>query len=166
MEDRDYRPPTEEEMEEITAGMERWEKSGIFEQMFTGELKPLEGATKEKLLLSFNPDMHLYRNTFLRIYGYTLTDQGFEEIALSKLENLGCSKAREYYNSIIGDYEKSRAKESRILAGWYVGICHKRWEEEIKKIKVVQNCNWKKSNSLMKRSEALKSLIERLQENS
>lgn len=51
-------------------------------------------ASKDELLSTIIPNMRLTRVFFLKVYGYELTWPGFAEIALTKLEEQGCSKAR------------------------------------------------------------------------
>lgn len=76
-------------------------------------------AFKEELLDSIRPDMRLDRDFFMKIYGYELTWPGFVGIALEKLENAGCSKAREYYSKFVGDYEQKREETLKNAAEWY-----------------------------------------------
>ena len=55
-------------------------------------------ASRRELLDSISCDMRLDKSFFMKIYGYELTWPGFAEDALTRLEFLGCSRAREYYN--------------------------------------------------------------------
>ena len=72
--------------------------------------------SKEELLQSIHPDMKLDKAFFLKIYGYEITWPGFAEIAVKTLEHDGCSKARQYYEQIVGDYQKKRDEKIREVA--------------------------------------------------
>lgn len=61
-------------------------------------------ASREELLASIRPGMELTKNFFLRIYGYELSFPGFAEVALTRLEEAGCSKARNYYTCIVAEW--------------------------------------------------------------
>lgn len=74
--------------------------------------------SREELLSSIGSDMRLTMDFFKRIYGYELTWPGFAEIALSKLEEAGCSRAREYYMQFVSGYETKRNEEMKEVAKW------------------------------------------------
>ena len=76
-------------------------------------------ASREELLASIRPDMKLTINFFMQIYGYELTWPGFAETALSRMEILGCSKARDYYTCIIAEWCYNHEKMLRNVAKWY-----------------------------------------------
>lgn len=76
-------------------------------------------ASRQELLSSINPGMKLDYNFFLRIYGYELTWPGFAENALTRMEILGCSKARNYYICIVNEYNHRHEKEMKNVAAWY-----------------------------------------------
>lgn len=76
-------------------------------------------ASRQELLSSINPGMKLDHNFFLRIYGYELTWPGFAENALTRMEILGCSKARNYYTCIVNEYNHRHEKEMKNVAAWY-----------------------------------------------
>lgn len=76
-------------------------------------------ASRQELLSSINPGMKLDYNFFLRIYGYELTWPGFAENALTRMEILGCSKARNYYTCIVNEYNHRHEKEMKNVAAWY-----------------------------------------------
>lgn len=67
-------------------------------------------ASREELLQSIRPDMKLSKAFFMRIYGYEITWPGFAEVALQRLEEIGCSKAREYYSGFVAEYEPGRRR--------------------------------------------------------
>lgn len=80
---------------------------------------PPDQVSKKGLLDSFEPNMRLYRSLFMKIYGYELTWPGFAEDALTRLEILGCSRAREYYTRAVAEYEHKHEKEMINVAKWY-----------------------------------------------
>ena len=63
-------------------------------------------TNKEEFLQSIKPTMKLDRDVFLKIYGYEISYPGFAEIALKKLEQVGCKETRRYYDIIITRYEE------------------------------------------------------------
>lgn len=94
--------------------------------------------TKEELLSSIQPDMKLSRNFFMRIYGYEISFPGFAEIALAELEKAGCSKAREYYQRFVGEYEKKHDEEMKAVASWYRKQSGERKVNEPRKLQEVE----------------------------
>lgn len=76
-------------------------------------------VSREELLNSIQSGMKLTKNFFMKIYGYELTWPGFAEQALTDLEHVGCSKAREYYYRFVDEYEKSHQAEIKNVAAWY-----------------------------------------------
>lgn len=92
-------------------------------------------ASRMELLESIQPGMRLYKGFFLRIYGYELTTPGFADTALKKLEQAGCSSARNYYSNIVTEYENEHDKEMKRVAVWYLEQLKK--EEENKNRKAV-----------------------------
>ena len=55
----------------------------------------------------------------MRIYAYELTWPGFKDVAIKKLIDAGCSHALEYYNQIVGEYEKEQEQTLKEVAHWY-----------------------------------------------
>lgn len=82
-------------------------------------------ASRQELLQSIQPGMKLYKSFFLKIYGYELTWPGFAEVALSKLQDVGCTKARDYYRQIIGSYERNQENIMRDVTEWYRQQCER-----------------------------------------
>lgn len=76
-------------------------------------------ASRQELLDSIQPDMKLTKSFFMRIYGYEISFPGFAEIALSRLEESGCSKAKAYYQWFVDEYEKKHDEEMKNAADWY-----------------------------------------------
>ena len=88
-------------------------------------------ASREELLQSIGPDMRLDKSFFMKIYGYELTWPGFAEVALQRLEIMGCSKARNYYSCIVAEYEHNREEELKEVASWYAEECRKEWDRKV-----------------------------------
>lgn len=76
-------------------------------------------ASKDELLSTIIPNMRLTRDFFLKVYGYELTWPGFAENVLTRMEILGCSKARDYYTCVVAEYEHNHEKELKAAAEWY-----------------------------------------------
>lgn len=93
--------------------------------------------SKEELLASIKPDMILTKRFIKRIYGYGVTDASFPDRAIAALEAAGCSKARQYYESWVNEYEAAYNAELKEAAHWYRLECEKelkkRQEKEVKK---------------------------------
>lgn len=110
------------DLKRISDGMEQAECAGLFDGLFSGVCKELRQLpTKEGLLENIHPNMKLYRSFFMRIYGYEISYPGFSEIALSKLEMAGCSRAREYYTCTATEFEFNYEKGLKDAARWYMG---------------------------------------------
>ena len=92
-------------------------------------------ASREELLQSIRPGMKLNRAFFLKVYGYEITWPGFQDTAIKALEDAGCSKAREYYDSVVGEYEKEHQKQVKEVGKWYLEECEKKGREEKRKEK-------------------------------
>lgn len=90
-------------------------------------------ASREELLQSIRSDMKLTKDFFLRIYGYEITWPGFAEIALQRLEILGCSKARSYYGCVVAEYERKQEESIRPVAAEYRAQLERKWKQEEKK---------------------------------
>lgn len=78
-----------------------------------------EFPTREKLLASIRPGMRLVKNLFLQIYGYDISAPGFADEAITKLKDLGYSKAGEYYEQIISEWKEGHEKMLLEVAAWY-----------------------------------------------
>ena len=87
-------------------------------------------ASREELLQSIRPDMKLSKAFFMRIYGYEITWPGFAEVALQRLEEIGCSKAREYYSGFVAEYEAQDAAEMKEAGKWYAEQMKKKEEKK------------------------------------
>lgn len=91
--------------------------------------------TKESLLALINPDMHLTKGFLKRIYSFELDYPGFAEQAIAALEKAGCSRARQYYESWVAEYEAAYNAEMKKVSDWYVKECEKR-ERKVRKVRV------------------------------
>lgn len=81
---------------------------------------------KQMLLNSIIPDMKLTKKVFMQIYGYSLYDTKYKEIALRKLESVGVGKARAYYKQFTTEYESQVQEAMKNAAAWYINTLHKK----------------------------------------
>jgi len=88
--------------------------------------------SKEELLASIRPDMHLTKDFIKRIYGYEISYPGFAEQAIDALARAGCSRARQYYEEWVAEYEAAYNAEMKEVAKWYLKECEKQWEKRRK----------------------------------
>ena len=88
--------------------------------------------SKEEFLASIKPDIRLTKSFIKKIYSYGATDASFPDKAIATLEKVGCSKARQYYESWVNEYETARDAELREVAHWYVAECEKEWKKKQK----------------------------------
>lgn len=84
--------------------------------------------TRQQLLESIRPGMKLDKAFFLRIYADEITWPGSADKAIRKLEEAGCSRAREYYNKTFAEYQRKRDEELRPIARQI----RRRWEAEFR----------------------------------
>ena len=114
---------------QICAEMEAAEKSGELDGIFKGEPRaPDQQAGREPLMRSLRPDVKLYKSTFKKILGFELTTPGFAENALARLEILGCSRAREYYETVKAEWQKEHDAQMKRAAEWSRGQCENEFE--------------------------------------
>lgn len=85
---------------------------------------------REELLQSIDPDMNLTKAFFLKVYGYEISFPGFAGKAIKALNDAGCSKAMEYYDNFVAEYQKERDKELKPVAGQI----RKQWEVDWKRL--------------------------------
>ncbi|MEH2947184.1 hypothetical protein [Sporofaciens sp. JLR.KK001] len=119
-------PAPENALQQICREIEEAELSGELRGLFKrgGQSvqeaqSPPDQMSRKSFLDSFKTGMNLYKSTFMKIYGYELTWPGFAEDALTRLEILGCSRAREYYTCAVAEYEYEHEKEMISVAKWY-----------------------------------------------
>lgn len=87
---------------------------------------------RQQLLNSIQPGMKLDRHFFLKVYGYEISFPGFADKAVKALEDAGCSKAREYYEMVVGEYQAKQDEEMKRVAAWYREECEKEWKKNQK----------------------------------
>ena len=114
---------------QICAEMDALNQSGELDQLFKGEPRALDQqAGREPLMRSLRPDVKLYKSTFKKILGYDITTPGFAEDALTRLEILGCSRAREYYEAVRSEWQQEHDTQMKSVAHWYKGQCENEFE--------------------------------------
>lgn len=119
---------------QICAELDAAEQSGELDQLFKGEPRaPDQQTGREPFLHSFSCDMKLYRSTFKKILGYDITTPGFAEDALTRLEILGCSRAREYYEAVKAEWQQEHDAQMKSVVHWYKGQCENEWENTKRK---------------------------------
>lgn len=85
---------------------------------------------KDEFLQSMKSGIRLDKNFFLKIYGYEISYPGFKETAIRTLEEAGCTKARAYYDEIIGEYQRQQDEQIRPVAADYLKECNRKWEQK------------------------------------
>ena len=103
--------------------------------------------SKEELLASIKPDMkHLTKGFFKRIYGYEISYPGFADKAIAALEAAGYSRARQYYEDWVAEYEAAHNAELKKATHWYAAECEREWkkrqEEGEERRKKQQKSEW------------------------
>lgn len=73
----------------------------------------------QELLQSIRPDMRLTKDFFKRVYGCEMDYPGFADRAVNALEAAGCSRAREYYDTWVQEYEAERDAVLKRVSVWY-----------------------------------------------
>ena len=73
----------------------------------------------QELLQSIRPDMRLTKDFFKRVYGWEMEYPGFADRAVIALEAAGCSRAREYYDTWVQEYEAERDAVLKRVSVWY-----------------------------------------------
>lgn len=118
-------------------------------------------SSKIELLESIKPNMRLTKNFFLNLYAYELDgDLEFKEGCLKRLKEAGCSKAEEYYETIVAEYERKYQKEMKEVSLWY-----RRWKRKEGEKKAI----WSKKKTIeclqKKNDKELLSLLQELNKN-
>lgn len=111
---------------------------------------------RESLLALFRPDMESIPKEFLkRIYSFELDYPGFADQAIAALEAAGCSKARQYYDDWVNEYETAHNAELKEVAHWYRLECEKQWEkrqkegEKRRKQEMNRSQKWKELSQIL-----------------
>lgn len=73
----------------------------------------------QELLQSIRPDMRLTKNFFKHVYAWEMDYPSFADQAISALEAAGCSRAREYYDTWVQEYEAERDAVLKRVSVWY-----------------------------------------------
>ncbi len=63
--------------------------------------------------------MRLTKDFFKRVYGWEMDYPGFADRAVNALEAAGCSRAREYYDTWVQEYEAERDAVLKRVSVWY-----------------------------------------------
>ena len=112
-------------------------------------------ASREELLQSIRPGMKLDKAFFMKVYGYEISFPGFSDEAIKALSDAGCSRAREYYNKAVSEYEQKHDEEMKEVAAWYRKECEKQWQkkqmggEEKRKWRIMQDLHQKNDRELL-----------------
>lgn len=119
---------------QICAEMAAAEQSGELDQLFKGEPRAPDRQTgREPFLHSFSCDMKLYKSTFKKILGYDITTPGFADDAIARLEILGCSRAREYYETVKAEWQQEHDAQMKRAAEWSRDQWANEWENTKRK---------------------------------
>lgn len=112
-------------------------------------------ASREELLRSIRPDMRLDKDFFLRVYGYEITWPGFAEVALQRLEILGCNRARSYYSCVVAEYEQRQEKSIKPVAAEYAKRLKEKWEQKRGEQQRTEKLNNMSTKALLLRKKEL-----------
>ena len=156
---------------QICAEMDALNQSGELDQLFKGEPRALDQqAGREPLMRSLRPDVKLYKSTFKKILGYDITTPGFAEDALTRLEILGCSRAREYYEAVRSEWQQEHDTQMKSVAHWYKGQCENEFEnmkrKAVRESREEQEVEQLRADLQQKSDRELLTLLQRLRQNS
>lgn len=130
---------------QICAEMGALNQGGELDGIFKGEPRaPDQRAGREPLMRSLRPDVKLYKSTFKKILGYDITTPGFAEDALTRLEILGCSRAREYYETVKAEWQQEHDAQMKSAAHWYKGQCENEFERRKVKLRTEKEAEQQK----------------------
>ena len=159
-------PPVPDDMfQRICADMETAEQSEWLDKMFQGECRDeISHQSKETLLSSLSIGMKLYKSTFKKIFAYDMTTPGFAEDVITRLEILGCSKAKEYYNSVVKEWQQEHDEMMKNVAEWYSKQNYE--EKAVNESRKLQEAEQQERQKqlLMRRSQLLRKKKELLQQ--
>lgn len=146
---------------QICAEMEAAEQSGELNGIFKGEPRAPDQQTGRKAFLhSFSCDMKLYKSTFKKILGYDITMPGFAEDALTRLDILGCSRAREYYETVRAEWQQEHDAQMKSVAHWYKGQCKNEFER--RKVKLRTEKEAEQQQELLELLETKRQILKEL----
>lgn len=121
---------------QICVEMDALNQGGELDGIFKGEPRaPDQPTGREPLMRSLRPDVKLYKSTFKKILGFDLTTPGFAEEAITRLEILGCSRAREYYEAVRSEWRQEHDAQMKSVAHWYRGQCENEFERRKVKLR-------------------------------
>lgn len=112
-------------------------------------------ASREELMQGIKPKVKLNKDFFLRIYGYEISFPGFSDKAIKALNDAGCSRARDYYDKAVSEYEQKHDEEMKEVAAWYRKECEMQWQkrqmggEEKRKWTIMQDLHQKSDRELL-----------------
>ena len=153
----------------MCADMVQAEQSGELDEMFLGECQPSEqsGETgREPFLAALSPGMRLFKSTFKKILGYEMTWPGFAEEALSRLEEMGCTRAREYYETVRSECQQEHDRMKKSVAEWYSGETERKVVRESRTEKEAEQLKEQLRAGLQQKSDReLLTLLQRLRQN-
>lgn len=89
-------------------------------------------SNRKALLTLIQPNMKLTKEFLKRTYAFNMDYPGFSEEAISALEAAGYSKARQYYESWVNEYEAAYNAELDKAAHWYRQECEREWAKKQK----------------------------------
>lgn len=154
---------------QICAEIDAVEQSGDLDGIFKGDPRAPDQPTGRKSFLhSFSCDMKLYRSTFMKILGYDITTPGFAEDALTRLEILGCSRAREYYEAVRSEWQQEHDAQMKSVAHWYRGQCENEFEnmkrKAVRESRKEQEVEQLRADLQQKSDRELLTLLQRLKQ--
>lgn len=154
---------------QICAELEAAEQSGELDGIFKGEPRAPDQPTGRKPFLhSFSCDMKLYKSTSMKILGLDITTPGFAEEALTRLEILGCSRAREYYEAVKAEWQQEHDAQMKSVAHWYKGQCENEFEnlkrKAVRESRKEQEAEQLKADLRQKSDRELLTLLQRLRQ--
>lgn len=142
-----FPPPVPDDVfQQICADMEKAEQSGQLDQMFQGECQdnPVH-QSKEVLLSSIKKGMKLYKSTFKKAFAYDMTTPGFADNVIAKLEEIGCTRAREHYDTIVAEWQQEHDEMMKNVAEWYSKQNYER--KAVGECKKTKKSNYKSSQN-------------------
>lgn len=109
----------EHELGRIWTDMETMERSGELDRMFKGDIPVARSSTRETFKETIKPSMKLTKRTFLNILAYDISAPGYADEMLARMELLGCSRAREYYETVKAEWQQEHDAQMESVAEWY-----------------------------------------------
>lgn len=104
----------------------------------------------------------------MKILGYDITTPGFAEDALTRLEILGCSRAREYYEAVRSEWQQEHDAQMKSVAHWYRGQCENEFEnmkrKAVRESRKEQEVEQLRADLQQKSDRELLTLLQRLKQ--